>query len=72
MNEEARAMWHRGAELEAFTTKQLADMLTAQGWEIAGRKNKLAYKNAILHLEKHPVAKSIVDDLKLVRLEPVG
>lgn len=64
-------IWHRGAELEAFTAVQLRDMLTARGWEITGRKNKLAYKNALLYLEEHPVQKSIVDDLKLVRLEPV-
>ena len=63
--------WHRGAELEAFTAVQLRDMLTALGWEITGRKNKLAYKNALLHLEGHEVQACIVEGLKLRELEPV-
>ena len=64
-------IWHRGAELEAFTAVQLRDMLTALGWEVTGRKNKLAYKNAILHLEGHEVQAYIVEGLKLRELEPV-
>ena len=64
-------IWHRGAELEAFTAVQLRDMLTALGWEVTGRKNKQAYKNAIMHLEGLPVQAEIVERLGLVRLEPV-
>lgn len=64
-------IWHRGAELEAFTAVQLRDMLTALGWEITGRKNKLAYKHAIMHLEGLPVTEYIVEGLKLRELEPV-
>lgn len=71
MNEEDRAKFHRSAQLEEMTSKQLGDVITAMGWQMGARQNKTNRKLAILHLEKHPVAKSIVDDLKLVRLEPV-
>lgn len=72
MNDEWLAIWKRGAELEAFTAVQLRDMLTALGWEITGRKNKAAYKQAIMHLEGLRVYKSVVADLKLVKLEGVA
>lgn len=72
MNEEAQAKWKREAELDAMTSAALGDLLTAMGWAIGGRQNKANRRAAILHLEKHPVSQHVVDDLKLVRLEPVA
>ncbi len=69
MNEEAHAKRRREAELDALTSNQLRDVLIAMGWDVGCRRNKAAYRNALLHLEKHPVAECIVRDLKLVKLE---
>lgn len=64
-------LWKRGAELDAFTAVQLRDMLTAAGYEVRGRKNKLAYKNALMHLDGLPVQACIVESLGLVKLDGV-
>lgn len=72
MNEDAHAKRRREAELDQMTSAQLADLVTAMGWGMMGRQNKANRRAAVLHLEQHQVAQSIVDDLKLVRLEPVG
>lgn len=72
MNEEDRAKFHRSAQLEEMTSKQLGDVITAMGWTMGARQNKTNRKLAILHLEKHPVGELVVKSLKLRPLEPVG
>lgn len=71
MNDEAKAKWKREAELDALTSAQLADLLTAMGWAIGGRQNKANRRNAVLYLEKYLVSDFIMADLKLRPLEPV-
>lgn len=70
MNEEWMRQWKRGAELECMRSVELAEKLRGMGWVIRGRRNKLAYKNAILHLEEFDVPEQIVKDLRLERIEP--
>lgn len=71
MNEKSLAKLKRSAELEAMTSIQLTDLITAMGWRMDGRQNKTNRKLAILHLEKHQVIESIVEELRLVKLEPI-
>ena len=72
LNEEAHAKRRREAALDAMSSQALGDLLTAMGWGMRGRGNKANRRAAILHLEGHKVAACIVDELGLVRLEPVG
>lgn len=63
--------WQRGAQLAAYTSRELHSQLTALGWKITGRQTKLARINAFLHLEGHPLPQEIIDSLGLVQTTPV-
>lgn len=61
----------RQAQLGAFTSKQLKDMLVAKGYELRGRDRKQDRVLALMHLEGVEVDEEILAQLQVTPLAAV-